>query len=115
MSFEKTAQEHYNFLLEKYEKSQGNEEVEKLAMIVVTKMVEREDITEPGEVIEKLAELRQQTTEDLKVLEKAVELGRKPGDEEPSKTASASLGSLTDEPNGDGQDRLTKFLLEDYY
>jgi hypothetical protein len=114
MSFEKTAQEHYNFLLEEYEKSQGNEEVEKLAMTVITKMVEREDITEPGEVIEKLAELRQQTSEDLKVLEKAVELGRMPSNEEPSKTASASLGTLTETPSGDGQDSLTQFLLEDY-
>jgi uncharacterized protein Smg (DUF494 family) len=114
MSFEKTAQEHYSYLLEEYEKSQGQEEVEKLAMTVITKMVEREDITEPGEVIEKLAELRQQSTEDLKVLEKAVELGRKSGDEEPTKTASAPLGSLSEEHNGDGQDSLTKFLLEDY-
>ncbi len=115
MSFEKTAQEHYNFLLEEYEKSQGVEEVEKLAMTVVTKMVEREDITEPGEVIEKLADLRQQTPEDLKVLEKAVELGRNPGsDKGPTKTASALLGTLTETPSGDGQDNITKFLLEDY-
>jgi len=114
MSFEKTAQEHYNFLLEEYEKSQSIEEVEKLAMAVVTKMVEREDITEPGEVIEKLADLRQQTSEDLKVLEKAVELGRIPGNEGPAKTASASLGTLTETPSGDGQDNITKFLLEDY-
>jgi hypothetical protein len=114
MSFKKTAQEHYNFLLEEYEKSQSIEEVEKLAMTVVTKMVEREDITEPGEVIEKLADLRQQTSEDLKVLEKAVELGRIPGNEGPIKTASASLGTLTETPSGDGQDNITKFLLEDY-
>ena len=114
MSFEKTAQEHYNFLLEEYEKSPGHEEVEKLAMTVITKMVEREDLTEPSEVIEKLAELRQQTTEDLKVLEKAVELGRKPGSEESVKTASKLLGSLSETPTGDGQDSLTRYLLEDY-
>ena len=114
MSFEKTAQEHYNFLLEEYEKSQGADEREKLAMTVVTKMVERADLTEPGEVLEKLAELRQQTTEDLKILEKAVELGRIPGGEGPTKTASASLGSLAEIPSGDDQDNLTKFLLEDY-
>jgi uncharacterized protein Smg (DUF494 family) len=114
MSFEKNAQEHYNFLLEEYEKSQGSQEVEKLAMTVITKMVEREDITEPNEVIEKLAELRQQTTEDLKVLDKAVELGRVQSTEEPTKIASTSLGHLTDEPTGDGQDNITKFLLEDY-
>lgn len=114
MSFEKTAQEQFDFLLEEYEKSQGAEEREKLAMAVITKMVERADITEPGEVLEKLAELRQQSNEDLKVLEKAVELGRIPGVEEPTKTASASLGSLSESPSGDDQDNLTKFLLEDY-
>ncbi len=114
MSFEKTAEEHYKFLLEEYEKSQSIEEIEKLAMIVVTKMVEREDITEPGEVIEKLADLRQQTPEDLKVLEKAVEMGRIPGKEGPTKTASALLGTLTEIPSGDGQDNITKFLLADY-
>jgi len=114
MSFEKRAQEHYSFLLEEYEKSQGIDEVEKLAMAVITKMVEREDITEPGEVIEKLAELRQQSAEELKVLEKAVELGRIHKNETPTKTAS-SLGHLSDSSNGDGQNNLIKFLLEDEY
>jgi len=108
MEFEKTAQEQYKFLLTEFEKKQVHEEVEKLAMAVITKMVEKSDITEPGEVIEKLAELRQQSIEDLKVLEKAVELGRN------TKETSVKLGSLSDEASYDGKDPLTSFLLEDY-
>ena len=114
MSFEENTQKHYNFLLEEYKRSENSQEIDKLAMSVIGKMVEREDLTEPNDVLEKLAELRQQTSEDLKVLEKAVELGRNPVIDEATKVASASLGSLSEKSNEEDQDNLTKFLLEDY-
>jgi len=106
----KTAEDHYNFLLSNYKDTLNSKEIEKLAFAVVTKMAEVGTISTPEEAIEKIAEYREKGLEDLKIIEKAIDLGPvvKTAEHE-----SVKLGSLSDSPSGDGQDNLTSFLLED--
>jgi len=108
--FIKTAEEHYNFLLNEYKENISSKEIEKVAFEVVNKMVETGNITTPEEAIEKIAEYRSKGLEDLEIIKKAIDIGPV------MKTAehnSVKLGSLSDDPSGDGQDNLTSFLLED--
>jgi hypothetical protein len=82
----------FAFLLDEFKKNKSTEEVEKLAMAAIEKQVELGDIKEPEEVIEKLAQYRNESVENLVILNKAIEIGKKPDNFE----KEASLGSISD-------------------
>lgn len=71
---------------------------------IIAKMVQKGNISET-EVLEKLSKLEQQSVEDLKVTEKALEM---------SKNANFNLGSLGDKTSvgeESGLDPLTNYLI----
>lgn len=111
-TFYKTAEAHYQFLLEKYKESLDSKDVEKIAYEIVGKLAERKEISTPLEAIEKIAEYREKGLDDLRIVRKALDFSPV---EKTAETAKApELGLLSDTPSGDGQDNLTSFLLEDY-
>jgi len=90
-------------------------EREKQASVIVTKLVDSENLSTPTQVLEKLAELRDKDLDELKVIDKALEYNpqssSQPAHQE--KIADGSLGHLSDSPSGDGMDNLTQFLMSE--
>lgn len=117
MEINNDIKEKYDFLLDQYRVKSATEEVEKLATIIIDKQIESGNISEPAEVIEKLAEYRGQTVEELTVLDKAVDLGFSPK-EEMEKEASTELGKIAEDSHdyssgGNAEDRFVDFLITD--
>jgi hypothetical protein len=102
--------EKYSFLLDEHKKSNEQENIEKLAFSAVEKLVEKGSISEPQEVIEKLSEFRNNSVEELKILNKAIELGRD------TTSDDIKLGSLAEEKPAfpeSAEDKFNNFLLSD--
>ena len=102
----KTAASQLRELSVKTDEFEKTAEHNKLAEHVLKKMIDKNMLTSPSEVLAKLAELRQSSDEDLKVTEKAIEIDGK-------NESLSKLGSLSDHPTADGLDPLTALLLED--
>ncbi len=110
--FYKTAHEHFDFLLDQYKEKLNSEEIEKVAFEVINRMIHNGQISTPEEAIIKVAEYKQKALDDLKIIDKALDLG--PVEKTAEIFTAPELGSLSDTPSAESQDNLTSFLLEDY-
>lgn len=85
------------------------QQLEKRAQVdhLVLAMIDRGKINKPGDVLTKVAEFEKQSSEDLKTLEKALELA---SDET---KLEIKLGSVSEKPTADSMDPLTRMLFEE--
>jgi len=75
------------------------------ALSLTSKLIDEGQISS-GKALEKLAELRDETLDDLVTLGKAIELTK-------NSDFQVKLGEVADENSKDGNDPLTSFLLGD--
>lgn len=78
-------------------------EIQKLAEEVVRKLLQYEELT-GTETLQKIAEFRSKSKEELEVIEKAIEL---------TKSGSLNLGHISEQINPAGLDPLTAFLVSE--
>lgn len=118
MEMLKQAAEQLKALKNEVEEYRTYQEIEKQAGLIIGKMIENEQFDSPLEVLEKLSELKEKDLDELKVIEKAIELNKSQSHNlnktAHKKVAGNDLGRLSDAPSGDGMDNLTSFLLKDY-
>lgn len=113
MSFSQEVQKKYDFLLDEHKDNLERKEIEKLAMEAIEKQVDDGDIGSPTELLEKLSEYREQSVEELQILNKAIDLGKSPK-VRTEVEKEASFGTLSEKYSVDGQENnLISFLLED--
>jgi len=104
----KTAAEQLRAMAKELTETRAKTAQLELAINVVNKL-QGSEMVSGSEILEKLSQYSQKTTDELTVIEKAIEL-RASGE-------LSKLGSLNDAPDDvlvDGVDPLTSMLLEDY-
>lgn len=99
----KTAAATLRSLNNEREKYAEEKEITKLAREIVAQLAQRSELSSK-DVLEKLAEFESKTSEELKLMQKALEFS--------TTNAFMKLGHLTEEPStSHGMDNLTAFLI----
>jgi hypothetical protein len=98
----KTAAKTLRALHSECEKYAAEKEIVKLARELVKQLAQRSELSSK-DVLEKLAEFESKTSEEIQLMQKALEFA--------NTNAFMKLGHLTEEPSTVGMDNLTAFLI----